>query len=96
MKKIQWKIQKLELIKHKNLFQLKNYGSQYPSSESARKMNEYKIQLESREDFTFLKEEMMKFFNENYSEEYISEIAKQQVIIDIHILFLQNRLILLY
>ena len=59
-------------------------------------MNEYKIQLESREDFTFLKEEMMKFFNENYSEEYISEIAKQQVIIDIHILFLQNRLILLY
>ena len=43
-------------------------------------MNEYKIQLESREDLTLLRDEMMKYFNENCSENIkISEANKQQV-----------------
>ncbi len=41
-------------------------------------MNEYKIQLESREDLNFLKDEMIKYFNEN-NDENISEATKQQV-----------------
>lgn len=45
-------------------------------------MNEYKVQLESRDDLTFLKDEMMKYFNENLSENVkISEASKQQVTI---------------
>lgn len=31
-------------------------------------MNEYKIQLESREDLSYLRDEMNKFLNENYEE----------------------------
>ena len=41
-------------------------------------MNEYKIQLESREDLTFLQDEMMKYFSENCNEN-ISEASKKQV-----------------
>ena len=45
-------------------------------------MNEYKVQLESRDDLTFLKDEMMKYFNENLTENIkISEASKQQVTI---------------
>lgn len=44
-------------------------------------MNEYKIQLESREDLMYLRDEMNKFFNENYEEksEKNTETFKQQV-----------------
>lgn len=45
-------------------------------------MNEYKIQLESREDLTFLKDEMMKYFDGNCngnSNGNVSEASKQQV-----------------
>lgn len=45
------------------------------------KMNEYKIQLESREDLTYLRDEMNKFLNENCEEnsEKVLEAIKQQV-----------------
>lgn len=46
-------------------------------------MNEYKIQLESRDDLTFLKDEMIKFFNEN-NDENISEATKQQVKMELY------------
>lgn len=46
-------------------------------------MNEYKIQLESRDDLTFLKDEMIKFFTEN-NDENISEATKQQVKMELY------------
>lgn len=44
-------------------------------------MNEYKIQLESREDLTYLRDEMAKFLNENCQEisGNVPEALKQQV-----------------
>jgi Fe-S cluster biosynthesis and repair protein YggX len=44
-------------------------------------MNEYKIQLESREDLTYLRDEMNKFLNENCEENCgkLSDVIKQQV-----------------
>lgn len=42
------------------------------------KMNEYKVQLESREDLAFLKDEFMKYYNENCADSG-SEVSKQQV-----------------
>lgn len=40
-------------------------------------MNEYKVQLESREDLTFLREEMSKFISE--TDNSVPEAIKQQV-----------------
>jgi Fe-S cluster biosynthesis and repair protein YggX len=42
-------------------------------------MNEYKIQLESREDLTYLRDEMNKFLNENCEENCGKHVIKQQV-----------------
>lgn len=41
-------------------------------------MNEYKVQLESREDLIFLKNEMMKYFDEKCNGT-VNEASKQQV-----------------
>lgn len=52
-----------------------------PLARQKYKMNEYKIQLESREDLTYLRDEMNKFLNENWEEnsEKVPEAIKQQV-----------------